>query len=309
VDITPPIWSATPSNQIVQVGVSFSYVVNATDSSTIAYSINDTINFAIDSSGRITNSTRLSVGTYGLNITATDNSSNSISQIFSVTVQAEPIYSVSGYVFDNNNAGLAGVIVQNSTHFASSSGIGYYIISGLVNGSYNFSFSKAGFNTDYSVIVVSGSNVANANKTISDTTPPRQVTGLLNDTPTLTTLVLRWNPTANASYFQIFRNSSLIGTTQDTYWNETGLEPGTLYQYWIRANDSYNNWGENSSILSVRTGFLTPASPFPPEVAIWDTNHDEVIQKMEAVNAVVAYFDGTITKANAISVLMEYFGS
>jgi Domain of unknown function (DUF5011) len=137
--------------------------------------------------------------------------------------------------------------------------------------------------------------------------PTLMVTGLLSDTPTGTTINLSWNPTSNASYYQIYRNSSLSGTTQNTYWNETGLQSDTLYQYWVRANDSSNNWGENSSILSVRTANSTIV-PLSSEVAIWDTNHDNVIQKSEAIMAVVAYFDGTLTKEIAIAVVIAYFG-
>jgi hypothetical protein len=130
-----------------------------------------------------------------------------------------------------------------------------------VNGSYNFSYSKSGFNTGYSIITISGSNVANANKTIFDTTAPGQVTGLISDTPTQTTVNLSWSATANASHYQIFRNSSFRGTTQNTYWNETGLTLATLYQYRVRANDSYNNWGENSSTLDLTTSSASDITP------------------------------------------------
>ena len=51
----------------------------------------------------------------------------------------------------------------------------------------------------------------------------------------------------------------------------------------------------------------TPASTLSPEVVGWDDNHDNLIQKSEAVNAVVAYFSGTITKANATAVVVAYF--
>ena len=264
VDTSPPAWSLTPQNQIVQVGVSFSYDVSATDASTIAYSINDTANFAIGSgTGRITNKTGivLTVGVYVLNITATDALDNSISQIITVTVQPEPTYSVSGYVFDNNNAGLINVNIQDGIYLDTSNATGYYLIRGLLNGSYNFSYLKSGFNTNYSLITISGSDFKNANMTIFDTTPPDKVTGLVYDTPSPTTVNMSWNSTANASHYQIFRNSSQIGTTQNSYWNDTGIEIGILYQYWVRANDSYNNWGENSSNLSVRTAFSTTPPP------------------------------------------------
>ncbi|MCZ7397783.1 MAG: hypothetical protein O8C59_04675, partial [Candidatus Methanoperedens sp.] len=139
---------------------------------------------------------------------------------------------------------------------------------GLLNGSYNFSYSKPGFDTDYSLVIISGSNVVNSNKTIYDNTPPDQVTGLMNDTPSTTTINLSWSLTPNASYYQIFRNSSLTGTTQNIYWNDTGLAAGTTYQYQVRANDTYDNWGLNSATLDVTTappgGDTTPPTYTPP---------------------------------------------
>ena len=87
-DDTGPIWNPTPTNQNVYLGVSFSYDVNVTDSQTITYGINDTVNFKINpSTGLIENNTILSLGVYVLNITATDSSSNVKWSIISVTVQ------------------------------------------------------------------------------------------------------------------------------------------------------------------------------------------------------------------------------
>ncbi|HYN44778.1 MAG TPA: immunoglobulin-like domain-containing protein [Candidatus Limnocylindrales bacterium] len=267
VDTTAPTWSTIPSDQTIQVGTAFSYDVNATDLSAINYSINDTANFAIDQgTGLITNATELAEGIYGLNITATDPSSNSVSQIITVTVQAESTYSVSGYVFDNNNAGIVDVSVQNGSYSATTSGTGSYSITGLIDGDYYFSYTKPGFDVGYLLVTVSGSDVVNANKTIYDNTPPDQVIGLMNDTPTTTSINLSWSLTQNASYYQIFRNSSLTGTTQNIFWNDTGLAAGTTYQYQVRANDSYNNWGLNSTTLDVTTA--SPGGDSTPPASV-----------------------------------------
>ena len=54
---------------------------------------------------------------------------------------------------------------------------------------------------------------------------------------------------------------------------------------------------------------LTPTSTkLSPEVAAWDANSDDTIQKSEAITAVVNYFSGGITKANAIEIVIAYFG-
>jgi len=39
----------------------------------------------------------------------------------------------------------------------------------------------------------------------------------------------------------------------------------------------------------------------------YDTDSDDIIQKTEAIQAVMDYFDGDITKAQAIEVIMLYF--
>ena len=51
----------------------------------------------------------------------------------------------------------------------------------------------------------------------------------------------------------------------------------------------------------------TTSSTLSPEVAAWDANHDNMIQKSEAMAAVVNYFTGGITKANATAVVVAYF--
>ena len=66
-DTTPPVWSSTPLNQTLELGTAFNYTVAATDPLSVTYSVNDTVNFAINSiSGQITNATTLSKGVYGL---------------------------------------------------------------------------------------------------------------------------------------------------------------------------------------------------------------------------------------------------
>jgi|GEM_PF-5758180 len=96
-DTTAPTWDFTPANQNVVVGNAFSYDVNATDLQTITYSIDDTGNFSINSStGLIANKTALSIGTYPLEINATDASSNVNSADINVTVSAAPTPSSGG---------------------------------------------------------------------------------------------------------------------------------------------------------------------------------------------------------------------
>jgi len=52
---------------------------------------------------------------------------------------------------------------------------GNYSIENLSNGTYNFSYSKAGFNTAYFEFTFNGAVIMNANRTLFDTTPPDSV--------------------------------------------------------------------------------------------------------------------------------------
>ena len=178
------------------------------------------------------------------------------SSLLNVNTAYIPKYNVSGYVFDNSGIGLAGVLVQNGSYQNTTISSGLYFITGLSNGSYNISYSRPGFNTGYLEVTINGFDLSNQNKTIYDTTPPSQVTGLVTDTPTQTTVNLSWNPVPDANYYQLFRNSTSLGYTLNPYWNDTGLTPDMLYQYKVRANDSYNNWGMNSSVLNVNTAYV-----------------------------------------------------
>jgi len=72
-DTQAPEWAYPPGNQQIPYGVGISYPVSAIDLSGIDYYwINDTINFAIDGGGTITNLVILDCGIYGLEIRAYD---------------------------------------------------------------------------------------------------------------------------------------------------------------------------------------------------------------------------------------------
>ena len=245
--------SSPVSDPSSTAGASQSFEINLNKISDVRWYINgsiDQINSSAISANYI-NSTA-SPGTYNVTSVAS-NGSDSVSRTWNWTVTPQKTYNVSGTVYDNFGTGLAGVLVANLSYQNTTISSGFYFISGIPNGTYNFSYNKSGFETGYLEISVTGSDLTNQNKTIYDTTPPSQVTGLVTDIPTQTTVNLSWNPVPDANYYQLFRNSTSLGYTLNPYWNDTGLTPDMLYQYKVRANDSYNNWGQNSSILNVNT--------------------------------------------------------
>ncbi len=72
-DRTSPVWTFQPSDQLMELGDRLDYSVMATDPLGIEnYWLNDTANFDIDSTGRITDRNVLAIGTFGLELRAYD---------------------------------------------------------------------------------------------------------------------------------------------------------------------------------------------------------------------------------------------
>jgi hypothetical protein len=88
-DEIAPMWFVAPSDQEITEGESFRYWVPAADVSDIEYAVNDTVNFAINSTGLITNLTSLVVGLYGLNVSVWDVHGNTAFREIIITVLAE----------------------------------------------------------------------------------------------------------------------------------------------------------------------------------------------------------------------------
>ena len=77
------------------------------------------------------------------------------------------------------------------------------------------------------------------------------------------------------------------------------LEAGTKYYYVVSSTDLGGNPSQSQEY-----DFTTPTwDPWA-----YDGNSDGIIQKMEAIQAIMDYFSLKITKAQAIEVIMLYFG-
>lgn len=89
VDTMAPTWTITPEDQTLDYSEPLSYQLQASDPSGIAsWSVNDTVNFAIDASGLLTNATFLEPGVYYVEITVTDIYSHSVNVTIMITVNA-----------------------------------------------------------------------------------------------------------------------------------------------------------------------------------------------------------------------------
>ncbi len=97
-----PNWDETPVDQLIQEGDPFFYDVNASDTSGVEYSINDTINFNITPEGIITNASSLSADDYPLEIRAYNSFNNNITVTINIIVESISSSSngISGFDFN-----------------------------------------------------------------------------------------------------------------------------------------------------------------------------------------------------------------
>lgn len=86
-DTLPPEWIESPSEQPGEYGYHFYYDLNATDPSGIhTWTVNDTANFFITSTGEIQNKTWLDTGLYWILVTVNDTHNNNLSEVFLIHV-------------------------------------------------------------------------------------------------------------------------------------------------------------------------------------------------------------------------------
>jgi len=281
-DSINPTWIEIPQNQNVEYDAVFILDVNATDAQTITYYINDTTNFAITSNtGIITNNTKLNVGTYELQINATDVSSNINSTIISVTVEdttlpyftslpsdqtinySQPFalqingadnYLVSGYQVNDTNFKInSSGYLQNKTQLA----VGKYGIEVIVNDTSGNENSSSFVLSVQEIIEINVT--ANTSTIIESNGTDTNITLNLggNVSTTLTMGVGTTNSTGTTLSLLSFKgieiepDSSTEGNLtwayiqifyNDTEISNAGIEESTLKMYYY--NNTANDWQE-----------------------------------------------------------------
>jgi chitodextrinase len=98
-----------------------------------------------------------------------------------------------------------------------------------------------------------------------DTSPPTVPTGL-TATPVVSGVSLSWTASTDdqgVAGYRIYRNGSLVVTSQATSYLDSGLSPQTTYTYSVSAYDAAGNVSALSSSVSA----TTPAAP-PPSAPV-----------------------------------------
>jgi chitodextrinase len=89
-----------------------------------------------------------------------------------------------------------------------------------------------------------------------DTTPPSTPTNLTAITNSSSQITLSWTASTDnvgVTGYKIYRNGTQLGTASTNNYNDTGLNPSTLYTYWVSAYDAAGNVSTTSTAVSAVT--------------------------------------------------------
>ncbi|MFX1534044.1 MAG: C25 family cysteine peptidase [Promethearchaeota archaeon] len=143
VDTIAPTWDVTPTSKTVEFPMSFIYDVDASDNIAIDhYWINDSTYFIIDSSGIITNKTKLDLGNYWIEVRAYDPANNYCTATIKVSIQDSTTPTWDQTLIDQSvDYGMPFVYDVNASDIC---GIDYY----WINDTTLFSINNAGVITN-----------------------------------------------------------------------------------------------------------------------------------------------------------------
>jgi hypothetical protein len=273
-DTTPPYFNNTPTNQSVEYGSEFLYDLNGSDNYNVSsFTVNDTSQFKINSSGHLTNVSNLHYGVIGVNVSINDtfNNTNSTIIFVNITDTTPPYFNntptnqsaeyLVNFLYDINgsdNYNVSTFTINDTVSFKiNSSGalvnktnnvlVGFYGINISVNDTFN--------NTNSTVIFI------NVSDTISATIDVIGPVGPTNGTTVELMLLTSENASCyykNATIGYTRFNVTLANTTHQHILNNS-FSAGN-HQYNFFCNDTSNNNASASIILFVTTNNATNSS-------------------------------------------------
>ena len=111
--------------------------------------------------------------------------------------------------------------------------------------------------TSTSTVSITAATTLYASWTLTnDTTPPSAPTGLTSNSVTSSSVTLSWTASTDnigVTGYNIYRNETLVGSSNTISYTDTGLAANTTYSYTVKAKDTANNISSASNALSVTT--------------------------------------------------------
>ncbi|WP_179294055.1 PGF-pre-PGF domain-containing protein [Candidatus Methanoperedens nitratireducens] len=178
-------------------------------------------------------------------------------------------YNAGGHVYNDQGFALEGVVVKSGSIENITNKDGYYLMAGLSDGTYNFSYSKTGYDTGYLNVRIKGADVVNADKTLYKISPAPQPTQtpLPTSTPQSTSTP---QPKSPPERIYIPPVPVSLTSTQGNFWVNHVWKAGTG-----NVTDSYNvnvNGVWKNGVTS--TYFNASAGPHEwSNISVWAYNN------------------------------------
>lgn len=103
--------------------------------------------------------------------------------------------------------------------------------------------------------------------------------------------VLNYNTVSGAASYEIVRDGVVVGTDNDNWYTDLGLEPGTTYAYQVRAISVGGEPGDLSNTIQVTTTGTPPGGSLPAPTSLRSTFQDRsrVVLNYDAVVDAASY--------------------
>ena len=159
-----------------------------------------------------------------------------------------------------DDVAIAGyTIYRDGTSIGTTSSIAYNDFGVTYDTAYSYTLDAFDTSGNHSAITS-----AVAVTTPSDSTPPSDPTGLAVTNYSYSTVDLSWIQSTDnigVTGYTIYRNGTLIGTTDVIYYTDSGLSSGITYNYTVDAYDAAGNHSSQSASVSVTTLTIPDSTP------------------------------------------------
>ena len=153
-----------------------------------------------------------------------------------------------------DNIGVTGYDVYRGSSLLGSTANSSYNVTGL-SASTNYTFTVKAKDAAGNISVASNAVSVTTLAPVSDTTPPTAPTLSASGT-TVGATNLAWSGSTDnvaVTGYDVYQNSSLLGSTSGTSYSVSGLSASTAYTFFVKAKDAAGNVSAASNTVSVTT--------------------------------------------------------
>lgn len=158
-----------------------------------------------------------------------------------------------------DNTGVTGYDVYRGATLIGTTASTSYAVTGLT-ASTTYSFSVRAKDAAGNISTASSALSVTTLAPVADTTAPSAPTNLTASGTTSSTTNLSWTASTDnvgVSGYDVYRGTTLLGSTTSTSYAVTGLTAATAYSFSVRAKDAAGNVSASSNVVNITTSSVT----------------------------------------------------